>query len=457
MFGSAKPANPFGPAGTTFGVAAAPTPGFTFGAPATNTQQPAAGTSGATSSNPFGASTGGFGTSSTGTSTFGGFGQNAQKPATGGLFSTPQSGSNAFGATQPAGQTGGLFGSTSTQPQLQPQQPAQGTSTGFGFGSTSTFGTGFSAQPNQNQTGSSLFGGGTGGYGTQQNASGLFGSTSFTQPLQQQDPNPIVYENGVPGRYGLNSIWVPEGPLTKRGISKDEMFKFTSENDRDLANLLREVEAELNSQKKAFDDIKSGTLAADILSTQRMTRGLHSGYQTYLNAFKDLERRTASLQSEIDVIQKDFDGAVSVLQWQMNHQEDMKDFERVRNAPAEFYFKVAKDCAAQAESYCKTLGHIESQIMSLTNQSNVPTARAISESMSNNQDLIMSLAAQVADLDERVKRLVDIFRERYREKYNTIMDPVNERRRIDGIPARGYSGDRDDGVLGSMAGMGFRS
>jgi hypothetical protein len=59
------------------------------------------------------------------------------------------------------------------------------------------------------------------------------------------------------------------------------------------------------------------------------------GYQTYLNAFKDLERRTASLQTEIEVIQKDFEGAVEVVQWQMNHQEDMKDFERVRNAPAE--------------------------------------------------------------------------------------------------------------------------
>jgi hypothetical protein len=55
------------------------------------------------------------------------------------------------------------------------------------------------------------------------------------------------------------------------------------------------------------------------------------------------------------------------------------------------------------------------------------------------------------------RMLLPFLRERYREKYNTIVDPVSERRRIDGIPAKGYSGDRDDGVLGSMAGMGFRS
>jgi hypothetical protein len=80
--------------------------------------------------------------------------------------------------------------------------------------------------------------------GGQQNIGGLFGSNSFYQPMQQpqQDPNPIVYENGAPGRLGSNSIWVPEGPLTKRTVPKDEMFKFTSDNDRDLANLLREVE-----------------------------------------------------------------------------------------------------------------------------------------------------------------------------------------------------------------------
>jgi hypothetical protein len=34
--------------------------------------------------------------------------------------------------------------------------------------------------------------------------------------------------------------------------------------------------AELNSQKKSFDNIKTGTLGNDLLTTQKMIRGLHS-------------------------------------------------------------------------------------------------------------------------------------------------------------------------------------
>ncbi len=98
--------------------------------------------------------------------------------------------------------------------------------------------------------------------------------------------------------------------------------------------------------------------------------------------------------------------------------------------------------------------------------------------MSNNQDLIMALAVQVAEIDERVRSLVDAYRcardhccyptlthrshaastrrHRFREKYQTTKDPVSERRRVDGLPAKGYSGDRDDGLLSGMAGVGFR-
>ncbi len=124
----------------------------------------------------------------------------------------------------------------------------------FGPGSTSTFG-GFGQNQNQQQnqqqqqpqaqepslfgsTPQSLF---SAQPPSQPQSSGLFGQPNPASSFQQA-ASEITYRANQPGRLGLNSIWVPEGPLTRRSVPRDEMFKFTAEGDPALAGLLRELE-----------------------------------------------------------------------------------------------------------------------------------------------------------------------------------------------------------------------
>ncbi|WWC67993.1 uncharacterized protein I206_101912 [Kwoniella pini CBS 10737] len=131
----------------------------------------------------FGSSSTPAGGSTTGGGLFGSTNTNQQQNATGG--------SSLFGASKPAGS--GLFGSTTGGNQTQ--QPTNGGSlfgqnTQSGNGGTGLFG---STTGNQQQGGTSLFGGGEGMFGQQSQsqtakpAGSLFGggASNTTQPLQQ--------------------------------------------------------------------------------------------------------------------------------------------------------------------------------------------------------------------------------------------------------------------------------
>ncbi|PIL35471.1 transporter [Ganoderma sinense ZZ0214-1] len=152
-------------------------------------------------------------------------------------FNNPNPANPLFGGGKPAGQTGGLFGQSTTQPagalfgatQQQPQQ--QGTTSAFGgfgqpatqnqpaqgtlFGSTTQTagaGTGLFGSTTQNTgtTGTNLFGQNTQQQGQQQQpaqGTSFFGGGAFGQPQQQQQQQPAT------GLFGQSTTQQPAGGL----------------------------------------------------------------------------------------------------------------------------------------------------------------------------------------------------------------------------------------------------
>lgn len=168
------------PAGTTGGLFGSSTTNNTFGSNNSTTNTAPA-----------------FGNTATGTGTLGNtntFGA-TQNNTAGGLFGKPATSAPAFGApnssqptlgglfgNKPAGQTGGLFGSSNQSTQApstgllgNTSTNTQSTGTGL-FGATNTAG-----NTQTNQTGTGLF-----GQGTQSNTGGLFGSSAPNTQTQGQ-------------------------------------------------------------------------------------------------------------------------------------------------------------------------------------------------------------------------------------------------------------------------------
>ncbi|RSH77649.1 uncharacterized protein EHS24_003210 [Apiotrichum porosum] len=429
-FGFGAPAAPAAPSAFgSFGTSPAAAPaapaagGFSFAQP--GAAQPAAGTAGATG--------GLFGSS-----------QPASQPAaTGGLFGStpaasastsslfgakPATGGSLFGGqqqqTQPA--TGGLFGSTSAQPAqtsslfgAQQQQPAQQTSSLFGsttaqpatssiFGAQAAAPTGglFGQQQQQQQPASSIF-------GAQQQPAQT--TSLFGQPAAAQASNPLQASTTA-------------GPSS--GISKTTKF---SDLPDPVQKTIEQMDAWIKDQKQVGASIDTENIGRAIWQTSgdvkaasdaAIAQGLHSLKAT-------LEQLAEKVSSEAQDLQKLLET------WEAAKPADARHGAvrpvPHRDFPQEYFGRVAQGLEERVNRYKRTITLLTRAVTSVANDNETLNPQVVAQTIQNNQQALISLAAQLEGLQLRMNALRTNFTEDYRERTNSMRDPFEVAREEKGI------------------------
>ncbi|WVW81345.1 hypothetical protein I302_103336 [Kwoniella bestiolae CBS 10118] len=428
--------------GTTPSTAAAP---FSFGNPSTS--QPATATGATSGGGLFGSLGGQQQPGQAGTSLFG------AKPATGGgLFGStttqpqqPAAGGGLFGSTatpqQPAAGGGGLFGSTSTQPQ-----PA--TSGGL-FGSTNqakpaTGGGLFGSTTQQpSTTGGGLFGSTTGGGGlfgstnaqssTQQpQQNSLFGSTN--QQQQPQQSSSIFGQAGQPQSSSLFGQTAPSNTQNQQlqtstsnqnnggGISKTTKF---SELPEGVQKYIEQMDTVIKTQKAQGSGMNIEGLGRAIWQTSLDVKAAHEEHSAISHTLKSISTSLTQLRERMINEGRDVERVKEIWDVYRSAEGRMGQVRlgAYREFPQEFFAKIADQMEERVGRYKKTISQLNRAIVSLSSEVHTPSPQAIAQTIQNHQQAMLTLAAQLDGLQLRMNGLRSAFAEEWREKTGSVRDP----------------------------------
>ncbi|WVQ82618.1 hypothetical protein IAT38_004749 [Cryptococcus sp. DSM 104549] len=441
---------------------------FGAAAPAANTQ-PAAGTS----------NTGGslFGNvaqnqqqqgqtqPSGGTSLFGSFGAKPATPAapaasSGGFGAFGQAkpagtgtGTGLFGSTAPAAPAGGtgLFGSTAGQPAQQQQQQ---TGTGL-FGSTaqqpaqqrqtSLFGS--TAQPTQPSTGTGLFGStsqpaqpstGTGLFGStsqpQNTGTGLFGSTNQARP-QQQGNSLFGQSTNQPGSTSLFGATAqpaqnqPQGTLqtstNQAGSSSVEKTTKFTDLPEVAQKYIEQLDNHIKAQKAEATGLQTEALGRAIWQTSLDIKTANEEYSSISHTLSSLTSSLTHLREKMMDQGRDVERLREI--WEIySSAEGRMGQARLgayREFPQEFFGRVANQMDERVGRYKKTITQLNRVVTSLGSEYNTTSPQAIAQTINNHQQAVLTLAAQLDQLQLKMNGLKAEFTAEWRDKTGSVRDP----------------------------------
>ncbi|GHJ88658.1 hypothetical protein NliqN6_5061 [Naganishia liquefaciens] len=388
------------------------------------------------------------------------FGQQPQQPATGtgtGLFGQP-----AQQQQQQAGApTGGaaLFGSTTTAGQQQ--QPSTGL-----FGNTSTTApgtTGFGAGSLFGNTGAAAAAKPAFGTSTTAPAGGLFSQPQQQQSQQQQQQqqqqqglNQSQFTAGQPQQPQQQLAPWESGlepglqldPALMVDVPGDMLFEDIEKKHPQLASWILNVEQAFARERKLREGIDTHGLGGKLLEDRQEIRRIESSMQIYLHAITSLRARVHRLAESAERASKAFETCVECVgAAKAGMATGGSTVVAHRNFYLQFFQQLTEEMKDQMIRYRKTLDQIERGLMSLQRIQHMPTPQAIATAVSNNQETIMSLAGEIAGVEERIKNLAAFYRQEFRAKMNTVVDPFVLARTEAGEPALGYSGKRGERAL----------
>ncbi|KAG1821093.1 uncharacterized protein BJ212DRAFT_1337362 [Suillus subaureus] len=412
-----------------------------------------------------------FGTSNTGTSIFGQ--SNASKPTT-----------SLFGNTQPSSGTGTTttgFGGFGMQPQIQTQQPAQGSSVFGGgtfgqtqqqqpSGSTSIFGqpaqqqqqqqqqptTSLFGQPAQQQPlGTSLFvnpsttnttGGAFGSIQPQQSTS-LFGTT---QP-QQQTSN--MFGNTQPqqpgGLFGSTTTQqaAPAGGLgvstagtsifgqqrqssmmSTTPISGPAPFsKSTKFNDLpdDIKKTFEAIDSHIQGRIQISNELKQRKMGEEAIKGQELIRELHKELLGVSSVIQSDSLFAKDLKSKTEQAVQDTIVATNIIEGFKNPHQSAAYLKNHASFPLEFFTRVTQEMQERLQWFKNTIEQIERKLSASASQSQ-NTPQAISSTLQTQHAIFVSLAARTAAVDAEVQKVKTLYTQLWRAKTGSMRDPFNE-------------------------------
>ncbi|BEI88858.1 uncharacterized protein CcaverHIS019_0202200 [Cutaneotrichosporon cavernicola] len=472
----------FGKPATPFGAAAAPAP-----SPFGQAAQPAAGLFGSASNAPA-AGTSLFGQQqnanpSAGTSLFG---QQQQQPQASGLFGGQQqaatTGGGLFGSQQAStstGPTGGLFGQQQAQPQSsglfgqqnqtqqqgaslfgqQQQQQPQPQSSSFGkpagglFGSTTAQPSGglFGSTAAAPQPAGGLFGqqqpqqqGGLFGQqsATQPAAGGLFGQQSTAQPAgglfgQQSTAQPaglFGQQNSVLGQQQQgSSLFNKPAPAQSQssGIGKTRL----ADLPENVQKVIEQLDAGIKDQKQVGASIDMTNIgraiwqtSADVKAASDEQAALAQGLYSLRASLEQLATRVNEQATDLQKLLETWEAAKPLERRNGNIRPIAH-----RDFPQEYFFRVAKNLEERVQRYRRNIMLLHRAIVGLATDAEALTPPVVVQTMQNNQATIISLAAQLDQLQLRMNALRTEFTDDYREKTNSMRDPFEVAREGKGV------------------------
>ncbi|KAJ9097728.1 hypothetical protein QFC21_004766 [Naganishia friedmannii] len=335
-------------------------------------------------------------------------------------------------AQQPGQTAPGGFGFGATNTTQQQQQPGQTGGGLFAFKLNFYIASGASTNTNNGLGGSSLFGnnnansaatpsfglGNVGGNVTQQNLglgqSQMYNYQQPQQPYQQQQQAP--WQSGLEPQLQLDSALMVDVP-------GDMLFEDIEKKHPQLAQWILGLEQEFAKERRLRDGIDTQGLGTKLLEDRQEIRRIESV--------------TKSFETCVEVVQVAKTNAATGGSTLVQH----------KNFYLHFFQQLATEMKEQMIRYRKTLDQIERGLMSLQRIQHMPTPQAIATAVSNNQETIMSLAGEIAGLEERIKNLAAFYRQEFRAKMNTVVDPFVLARTEAGEPALGHSGKRGERPL----------
>ncbi|KAF9223899.1 hypothetical protein BS17DRAFT_781372 [Gyrodon lividus] len=470
-FGSSTTPSLFGqskPAGSLFGSTQPATSGTSsFGQPQPQSQQP--------TTSLFGQPAGGahqqqpttsiFGQPATGSqqsnpSLFGqpaGATQQQQQP-TASLFGQPATGSQQPAPTlfgQPAGATQqqqqqqpttSLFGQTAsgTQQQQQPTtsffgQPAGGTQP-----TTSLFGQPASAaqqQQPQSSLGTSLFGTTTQSNAPPTQTTGLFGSSTQTQPatsgtslfggaFQPQGAAPM---SGFGASTAGSSLFGPQRQTSNMSISPSQptgpvlFSKATKFNDLpdDIKKKFEGLDSHIQGRVQINNDLKQRKLGQEATKGQELIRNVHKELLSVAATIQSDVLFTKDLKAKTDQAVQDTIVATRIIDGFRNPHQNGVYLKNYASFPLEFFTRVTQQMQERLQWYKNTIEQIERKLSSAAMQAQ-STPQVISSTLQTQHAIFVSLAAKTAAVDAELQKVKTLYTQLWRTKTGSMRDPFND-------------------------------
>ncbi|KAK4686981.1 nucleoporin p58/p45, partial [Tremellales sp. Uapishka_1] len=355
--------------------------------------------------------------------------QQQQQPAAGGsLFGGGMFGAKPAQTAQPAAPSTSLFGqpqqSQPAQTSLfgQPQAQSQAPQTSSLFGQPQTQ----AQQPQQSQT--SLFGQPQQQNQPQQQTS-LFGQ-SQSQPQQQQ-------QQQQPSLFGQSQSQQPQASTSSSGLSKTTKFSDLPEN---VQKNIEQVDSWIKTQKSQGGDTNVEGLGQAIWQTAGDVKSAKEEYSALSQALASLTSSLNALRSKFIAEEEDFRKIIEI--WETYKSVDGRPGAvRVaahRDFPQDFFSRAATAMEERVARYKKNIAQISRVMVSLStsNDRTSESPQAIAQTIQNHQNALLTLAAQLELLQEKMIDLKEHYALEYREKTNSMRDPFEVAREEKGLPLR---------------------
>ena len=226
------------------------------------------------------------------------------------------------------------------------------------------------------------------------------------------------------------------------------LFEDIEKKFPDTAKAILMIEESLQRERNVRESIDVKELGTRLTQDRSEISTLSSGMQVHQHSIKELRRRVDRLAQQAEEINNVWQTCVEVLK--TAHEQKVSGGSMVSQHGTfyrDFFAKLAEQMKVQMGQYRRTFEQIERQLVGLSRASNKPTPQAIAQTVSNNQNTIMGLASDMASLEERIKNLSAHYRQAYRSKMNTVVDPFVIARAEAGEPPLGHSGQRGERSL----------
>ncbi|CAK9782979.1 hypothetical protein CC85DRAFT_286517 [Cutaneotrichosporon oleaginosum] len=363
------------------------------------------------------------------------FGQQQQQPqqqSSFGAGTTPAGG--LFGSTtQPSG--GGLFGAASTNSATQPrslfgqqQQGQQGQQGGL-FGSQST------TQPSGGLFGQQSTTAPSGGLFGQQNTAqqgGLLGQQSTTQQgglFGQQQQNKTMFGQQQHNSSLFNKPAQTHSPTS--GIGKTRL----ADLPENVQKAIEQLDAGIKDQKQIGASIDTTNIgraiwqtSADVKAASDEQAALAQGLYSLRASLEQLATRVNEQATDLQKLLETWEAAKPLERRSPNIRPIAH-----RDFPQEFFFRVAKKLEERVARYRRNIMLLHRAIVGLANDAEALSPPVVVQTIQNNQAAIISLAAQLDQLQLRMNTLRSDFTNDYREKTHSMRDPFEVAREEKGV------------------------